>query len=112
MAHNGGFMRKIFLSLALLISLSQISFAFPIPGGGNYTVSAVAAIGVTDNATSHQVCRGVWIGTTQSIDLYIYGSWVTFQGATAGEVIPVDATGVRVTSGGGSPSSGDVVFLY
>lgn len=104
-------MKGILLSIFLLTVSGTMSFAYPIPGG-NPTVSALDAVGITDAATSHQECRGVWVGTTQSIDIYVNGAWVTFQGATAGTIIPIKATGARKTSGAAAPSSGDIVFLY
>lgn len=75
--------------------------------------SAINGISVTDNAATHAVCRGVWIGTTQSMQFSFDGStWVTFQGATAGTIIPVMVVGARITSGAAAPASGDIVFLY
>ena len=78
------------------------------------TVSAFNAVSITDNATTHGYTRAVWVGTTQSIDLFVVdqGAWITFQGATAGSIIPVQATGARITTGSANPNSGDVVFLY
>ncbi len=76
------------------------------------THSAENAVSISDTNTTHGNCRGVWVGTTQSIDLYVAGAWITFQGATAGTVIPVCATGARKTSGAAAPTAGDIVFLY
>lgn len=75
--------------------------------------SATTAVSVTSAATTiYSRCRGVWVGTTQSIDLYDGTNWTTFQGATAGTVIPFEATAARITSGGAAPGAGDVVFIY
>jgi hypothetical protein len=38
--------------------------------------------------------------------------WVTFKGATAGTVIPIQVVGARKTAGSSAPDAGDVVFLY
>ncbi len=67
---------------------------------------------ITDANTTHSKCRGVWIGVSQSIDLYMKSGWQTFKGAQAGSIIPAQATGARLTAGGASPASGDVLFLY
>ena len=67
---------------------------------------------ITDILTTHSKCRGVWIGTTQSLDFYFpKAGWITFKGCTAGTVLPIQVLGARVT-GGATPASGDVVFLY
>ena len=88
--------------------------------GLSNTQPADTCISITDNATTHAVCRGVAIGTTQSIDLYVQNTlsntvtngWVTFAGATAGTILPIMAAGARKTSGTAAPSAGDIVFLY
>lgn len=73
---------------------------------------------ITDALTTHAECRGIFIGTTQSLDLYVMTdatgtyAWVPFVGATAGTVLPVMAKGARKTSGSAAPDSGDVLFLY
>lgn len=108
-------MKKILLAVALIMAFSGLGMAQtgtqPVILGD--MVSAWNAASITDTSTStHGTCRAVWIGTTQSDDFYINGAWVTFQGATAGTVLPIQAAGARVTSGSGSPASGDVVFLY
>ncbi len=76
--------------------------------------SAVDAVSITNNnAVNNTKCRGVWVGTTQSLDFSFDGTtWVTFQGATAGTIIPIMVLGARKTAGAASPSAGDVVFLY
>lgn len=77
------------------------------------TVSAFNAVSITDNVTTHGYTRAVWVGTTQSIDLFVVqtGAWVTFQGATAGTLIPIQVSGARKTAGSAAPSAGDIVFL-
>lgn len=99
-------MRKLILVLGLLF-VSTLSYA----DSSDRMYPASNAVSITSNITTQAQCRGVWIGTTQSIDLFVNGSWITFQGASAGTVIPVFATGARITSGAASPNSGDVVFL-
>lgn len=108
-------MKKLYLVAALVMAFIGPTMAFanqPIIYGD--MVSAFNAVSITDNATTHGNSRGVWIGTTQSIDLFVVQTqaWVTFQGATAGTVIPVQAAGARLTAGSASPNAGDVVFLY
>lgn len=103
-------MKKGLLLICLML-ISSTCFAFPTPN--NYLVSAISAGSVTSNVATQQRARAVWIGTTQSLDFSFDGStWVTFQGATAGTVIPLQAVGVRLTSGSANPAAGDVVFLY
>ena len=77
------------------------------------TYSAWGAVSVVTSASTLNRCRAVWVGTTQALDLTLDGTnWVTFQGATAGTVIPVQAIGARKNSDGAAPAAGDVVFLY
>ena len=73
-----------------------------------------AGNGVSITSTAETTrCRGVWIGTTQSLDFcFISGTWVTFQGCTAGTMVPVRAIAVRKTAAAAACSAGDVVFLY
>lgn len=79
----------------------------------NPIVSGVDASSITVATATASKCRAVWIGTTQSLDFSFDGSnWVTFQGATAGTVIPIQVVGARKTSGAAAPTAGDVVFLY
>lgn len=77
-----------------------------------YVQPGYNAVSIAAAATTNDECRGVWIGTTQSVDLYVNGAWVTFQGATAGTIIPVRATGARKTAAAAAPTAGDIVFLY
>lgn len=76
--------------------------------------SGVSAVDITSATALAYPCRGVWIGTTQSLDFsFDAGStWVKFQGATAGTIIPIMAYGARKTAGSAAPTTGDVVFLY
>lgn len=79
----------------------------------NSVASAVDAASVTVATATAARCRAVWIGTTQSLDFSFDGTtWVTFQGATAGTIIPIQVYGARKTSGAAAPTAGDVVFLY
>lgn len=105
-------MKNIFLILFLTIAWGSISYAGqPIMHGD--TVSAWSAGSITDALATHNPCKAVWIGTTQSVDFSFDGtSWVTFQGATAGTVLPIQAVGARITSGSAAPAAGDIVFLY
>lgn len=108
-------MKKLLLAMAVIMAFIYPRMAMatnqPILYGD--TVSAFNAVSITDNATTHGYTRAVWIGTTQSIDLFVVqtGAWVTFQGATAGTLIPIQASGARKTAGSAAPSSGDIVFL-
>lgn len=76
--------------------------------------SAIGAVSVILNSlTAYDKCRGVYIGTSQSLDFSIDGvNWITFQGLVAGTVVPIQVLAARVTAGGGAPSAGDVVFIY
>ena len=70
------------------------------------------ATGITTNATTHDECRAIYVGTDDSYDFYINGSWVKFKNANEGSILPVRATGARISSGSTAPSTGDIVFLY
>lgn len=108
-------MKRILLAIALVMAFTcpRMGLAATQPIILGDTVSAWNAASITDQVTTtHGTSRGVWIGTTQSIDLFVNGAWVTFQGATAGTLIPIQAAGARITSGPASPAAGDVVFLY
>lgn len=77
------------------------------------TASAYNGVSITVATADRPQCRGVWIGTTQSLDFSFDGTtWVTFQGATAGTIIPIKVVGARKTSGAADPTAGDIVFLY
>lgn len=80
---------------------------------GGDTVSAWKAVSITAATATADRCRAVWVGTSQSLDFSFDGTtWVLFQGATAGTVIPVQVVGARKTAGSAAPTAGDVVFLY
>jgi hypothetical protein len=102
-------MRKIILLIVFSIFLINSSWAAL---GDSSTSSAFQFVSITDNVTTHPRCRGVWVGTTQSIDLYDGYTWTLFQGATAGTVIPAQALGCRIDAGSAAPNTGDCVFLY
>lgn len=76
--------------------------------------SGQGAVGIVSNSlTANDRTRGVYIGTSQSLDFSFDGStWVTFQGCVAGTVLPLQVIGVRLTAGSSSPNAGDVVFIY
>ena len=77
------------------------------------TASAVGAVSITANTATASRCRGVWIGTAQSLDFCFDGvNWVTLQGPIAGTVLPIQVVGARKTAAGAAPDAGDVVFLY
>jgi hypothetical protein len=75
--------------------------------------SAVGAKSITVATATHEPCRGVYIGTSQSLDLnFAIDGWVTFAGCVAGTIIPVSVIGARKTAASAAPDAGDVVFLY
>ena len=80
---------------------------------GGDVVSSWKGVSITANTAAADRCRGVWVGTTQSLDFSFDGTtWVVFQGATAGTIIPIQVVGARKTAAGAAPTAGDVVFLY
>jgi hypothetical protein len=80
---------------------------------GGDTVSAGSAVSITAATATADRCRGVWVGTTQSLDFSFDGTtWITFQGATAGSILPLQVVGARKTAGAAAPTAGDVCFLY
>ena len=106
-------MKKLFLALLFLLMVTSTAMAYTQPVIIGYDTSAHAAVGITVNTANIDRCRYVFIGTTQSLDFSFDGTtWITFKGATAGFVIPLQAVGVRLTAGGAAPAAGDVVFLY
>ena len=79
----------------------------------DWVFSAKDGVSITSNSTNNDRSRGVWIGTSQSLDFSFDGTnWVTFQGCIAGTVIPVQVVGARKTAGSAAPTAGDCVFLY
>ncbi len=79
----------------------------------DYVKSGTSGVSITAATADQDRCRGVWIGTTQSLDFSFDGTtWVLFQGATAGTVLPIQVVGARKTAGSAAPTAGDVVFLY
>jgi len=80
---------------------------------GGDLVSSWKAVSIIAATATAARCRGVWIGTTQSLDFSFDGTtWVTFKSCGAGSLIPIQVVGARKTSGSAAPSDGDVVFLY
>ena len=80
---------------------------------GGDLVSAFKAVSITAATATADRCRGVWVGTTQSLDFSFDGTtWVTFQGCQAGQLLPYQVIGARKTSGAAAPTANDVVFLY
>jgi hypothetical protein len=77
------------------------------------TRPATGGVSVTVNTATLAKTRGLWIGTSQSLDFCFDGTnWVTHQGCMAGTYIPVQVLGVRKTSGSAAPTAGDVVAWY
>lgn len=75
--------------------------------------SAVDAVTITVNTADRPRCRGVWVGTAKDYDFSFDGTtWVTFKSCGAGSCLAIQVVGARNNSGGGAPSSGDIVFLY
>ena len=99
-------MKKFLLSLLLtVVFIAPVFAAVPVDPAYN-------GVSITNANTTNSKCRAVWIGTTQDLEFYMNGAWVVFKGASAGSIIPVQATGARIDSGDAAPSAGDVVFLY
>ena len=79
----------------------------------NPVAPAVDVSSITVATATATKCRAVWIGTTQSLDFSFDGTtWVTFQGATAGTILPIQVVGARKTAASAAPTAGDIVFLY
>lgn len=78
------------------------------------TQSARGLVSVTvTSSTTYSRCRGVYIGTSQSLDFTVDGTnWVTHQGCIAGTYLPLQVIGARKTTGPAAPTAGDVVFWY
>lgn len=78
------------------------------------TRSGLYAVAITTNSTTAwDRCRGVYIGTSQSLDFTFDGTtWITFAGCVAGTVIPIEVIGARLTAAGANPGATDVVFIY
>lgn len=69
------------------------------------------AVNITDNSTTHPICRGIYIGVADDYKFYINGEWITFYNTIDGSVLPFRATGAS-HSDGSAPGSGDIIFLY
>lgn len=77
------------------------------------TASGISGVSVIVNTAAADRCRGVYIGTSQSLDFSFDGStWVLFQNCVAGTILPIQVVGARKNSGSAAPTAGDVVFLY
>lgn len=106
-------MKKISLTFILAMIFLKNSYAGSFDYTDKILQSATSAVSITSNASSYPTARAVWIGTTQSDDFsFDCSTWVTFQGATAGTLLPFQVCGARITSGSAAPVAGDVVFLY
>lgn len=85
----------------------------PVERASHITASGIDGVSITNANATNARCRGVYIGTAQSLDFSFDGSsWVTFQGLAAGVIMPLQVVGARKTSGAAAPTAGDVVFLY
>jgi len=70
------------------------------------------AIPITTNTIVPQAsaAANVFVGSSKAYDFYIGGQWISFGTVPVG-ILPINANGARVTSGGAAPSSGDITFL-
>ena len=70
------------------------------------------AIPITTNSLvpAASAAASVFVGSSKAYDFYVGGQWVSFGTVPTG-VLPINAQGARLTSGGGAPSSGDITFL-
>lgn len=70
------------------------------------------AIPITTNTIvgAASAAASVFVGSSKAYDFYVGGQWVSFGTVPTG-VLPINAQGARITSGGGAPSSGDITFL-
>lgn len=70
------------------------------------------AIPITTNTVVDptSAAASVFVGVSKAYDFYVNGQWVSFGTVPLG-VLPINAQGARVTSGGAAPSSGDITFL-
>lgn len=78
-----------------------------------YTIPGRVPELITNNNTTNNACRGIYVGTAGDYDLYdsVKGAWVVHKGMQAGIVYPlVDFTGARVNGSGAAPASGDIIF--
>ena len=65
------------------------------------------------STTVYDKCRCVYIGAADNYDFSFDSStWVTFNGATAGYILPIQVTGARHSADETAPDAGDIVFLY
>jgi len=70
------------------------------------------AVPITVNTIvdSASAAANVFVGASKAYDFYVGGQWVSFGTVPVG-VLPINASGARITAGGGAPSSGDITFL-
>jgi len=70
------------------------------------------AIPITTNTIVPQAsaAANVFVGASKAYDFYIGGQWVSFGTVPVG-ILPINASGARVTAGAAAPSSGDITFL-
>jgi len=52
----------------------------------------------------------VFVGASKAYDFYVGGQWISFGTVPVG-ILPINASGARITAGAAAPSSGDITFL-
>jgi hypothetical protein len=76
-------------------------------------VSANRGVSIEVNTADRERCRGVYIGTSTDYDFSFDGTtWVEFQAALSGTILPIQVVGARRNAAGAAPTAGDIVFLY
>lgn len=70
------------------------------------------AVPITTNTIvdSASAAANVFVGASKAYDFYVGGQWVSFGTVPVG-ILPINASGARVTSTGLAPASGDITFL-
>ena len=71
-----------------------------------------SVVNITNNNTTNDECRAVYIGASGSYEFYVNGAWIAFAGLNAGSILPIRATGARHTSDDSAPDAADINFLY
>jgi|TARA_R110002020_G_scaffold1935_1_gene8850 hypothetical protein len=71
-----------------------------------------SVVNITNNNTTNDECRAVYIGASGNYEFYVNGEWVKFVGLNAGSILPIRATGARHSSDDSAPDAADINFLY
>ena len=71
-----------------------------------------SVVNITNNNTTNDECRAVYIGASGSYEFYVNGAWVAFAGLNAGSILPIRATGARHSSDDSAPDAADINFIY